>query len=201
MNLHYDNELQFTPNLSINLTAQSCALSSLHASGIPAAGYFQRYFSQTRFINQGEKMASYVENALTKGEQVVYQGKVSIWSLLPLLLLGLIFLAVYGLGLLFWAAAAIRYFTTELAITNKRVIAKFGLISRSTIEINLQKIESIQVNQGILGRIFNFGSIVVSGAGNPQAPIPGISSPLQFRRAFVDTQESNGQLQVAAQPA
>lgn len=146
-------------------------------------------------------MASYVENALTKGEQVVYQGKVSIWSLLPLLLLGLIFLAVYGLGLLFWAAAAIRYFTTELAITNKRVIAKFGLISRSTIEINLQKIESIQVNQGILGRIFNFGSIVVSGAGNPQAPIPGISSPLQFRRAFVDTQESNGQLQVAAQPA
>lgn len=146
-------------------------------------------------------MANYVEGALTKGEQVVYQGKVSIWSLAPLLLLGLIFLAFYGLGLLFWAAAAIRYFTTELAITNKRVIAKFGLISRSTIEINLQKIESIQVNQGILGRIFNFGSIVVSGAGNPQAPIPGISSPLQFRRAFVDTQESNGQPQVAAQPA
>lgn len=146
-------------------------------------------------------MGSYVESALTKGEQVVYQGKVSIWSLVPLMLLGLIFLAFYGLGLLFWAAAAIRYFTTELAITNKRVIAKFGLISRSTIEINLQKIESIQVNQGILGRIFNFGSIVVSGAGNPQAPIPGISSPLQFRRAFIDTQESNGQPQVAEQPA
>lgn len=146
-------------------------------------------------------MASYVESALTKGEQVVYQGKVSIWSLAPLLLLGLIFIAFYGLGLLFWAAAAIRYLTTELAITNKRVIAKFGLISRSTIEINLQKIESIQVNQGILGRIFNFGSIVVSGAGNPQAPIPGISSPLQFRRAFVDTQESNGQPQAVAQPA
>lgn len=146
-------------------------------------------------------MAGYVESALTKGEQVVYQGKVSIWSLLPLLLLGFIFLFLWGLGLLFWAAAAIRYFTTELAITNKRVIAKFGLISRSTIEINLQKIESIQVNQGILGRVFNFGSIVVSGAGNPQAPIPGISSPLQFRRAFVDTQESNGQPQTAAQTA
>ena len=146
-------------------------------------------------------MASYVEGALTKGEQVVYKGKVSIWSLAPLLLLGFIFLAFYGLGLLFWAVAAIRYLTTELAITNKRVIAKFGLISRSTIEINLQKIESIQVNQGILGRIFNFGSIVVSGAGNPQAPIPSISSPLQFRREFVDTQESNGQPQVAVQSA
>jgi len=146
-------------------------------------------------------MASYVESALTKGEQVVYQGKVSIWSLVPLILLGLVFLMFWGLGLLFLIAAAIKYFTTELAITNKRVIAKFGLISRSTIEINLQKIESIQVNQSIIGRIFNFGSIVVSGAGNPQAPIPGISSPLQFRRSFVDTQESNGQAQPVAQPA
>ena len=146
-------------------------------------------------------MGSYVEGALTKGEQVVHQGKVSIWSLVPLIPLGLVFLMFWGLGLLFWIAAAIKYFTTELAITNKRVIAKFGLISRSTIEINLQKIESIQVNQSIIGRIFNFGSIVVSGAGNPQAPIPGISSPLQFRRSFVDTQESNGQAQPVAQPA
>lgn len=146
-------------------------------------------------------MASYVEGALTKGEQVIYQGKVSIWSLSPLLVFGLIFLAAWGLGLLLWIAAAIKYFTTELAITNKRVIAKFGLISRSTVEINLQKIESIQVRQGIIGRIFNYGSIVVSGAGNPQAPIPGISSPLQFRRAFVDTQENNNSSQTVAQPA
>ena len=146
-------------------------------------------------------MASYVEGALTKGEQVIYQGKVSIWTLSPLIIIGLILFFVWGLGLLFWIAAAIKYFTTELAITNKRVIAKFGLVSRSTIEINLQKIESIQVNQGILGRILNYGSIVVSGAGNPQAPIPGISSPLQFRRAFVDTQESNSPSQTVAQVA
>ena len=146
-------------------------------------------------------MASYVEGALTKGEQVIYQGKVSIWSLSPLIIIGLILFFVWGLGLLFWIAAAIKYFTTELAITNKRVIAKFGLVSRSTIEINLQKIESIQVNQGILGRILNYGSIVVSGAGNPQAPIPGISSPLQFRRAYVDTQESNSPSQTVARVA
>lgn len=146
-------------------------------------------------------MASYIESALTKDEKVVYQGKISLWSLLPLIVLGLIFISFYGLGLLFWIAAAIKYFTTELAITNKRVIAKFGLISRDTIEINIQKIESIQVKQGILGRIFNFGSIVVSGAGNPQAPVPGISSPLVFRRAFLDTQEENEPLQTVAQPA
>ena len=146
-------------------------------------------------------MASYVEGALTKGEQVIYQGKVSIWSLSPLIIIGLILFFVWGLGLLFWIAAAIKYFTTELAITNKRVIAKFGLVSRSTIEINLQKIESIQVNQGILGRILNYGSIVVSGAGIPQSPITGISRTLQFRRAFVDIQESNSPSQTVAQVA
>lgn len=144
-------------------------------------------------------MGSYVESSLTKGEEVVYRGQVSVWSLAPLLLVGFVLLGFMGLGLIFWAIAAIRYFTTELAITNKRVIAKFGLISRSTIELNLQKIESIQVNQGIFGRMFNFGSIVVAGAGNPKAPIPGISRPLDFRRAFVDTQE--GCAKMAVQPA
>ncbi|MFI8383872.1 PH domain-containing protein [Pseudomonas sp. NPDC079086] len=136
-------------------------------------------------------MGSYVDSALTKGEHIIYQAKVSVWSLAPIIALGFIFLGLFGIGLLFWIDAAIKYFTTELAITNKRVIAKFGLISRTTIEINLQKIESIQVNQGVLGRIFNFGSVVVSGAGNPQAPVPGISSPLNFRRAFLGAQEEN----------
>jgi uncharacterized membrane protein YdbT with pleckstrin-like domain len=84
-----------------------------------------------------------------------------------------------------------RYFTTELAITNKRVIAKFGLIRRNTIEMNISKVESIQVDQGILGRMFNFGSILVAGAGDPKAPIPGISEPLKFRKMFFEVQEES----------
>ena len=80
--------------------------------------------------------------------------------------------------------------TTELAFTNKRVIAKFGFISRKTIEIGLTKVESLQVDQGILGRIFNFGTLVISGAGNPQAPIPGISNPMTFRRSFMEFQDN-----------
>lgn len=75
--------------------------------------------------------------------------------------------------------------TTELAITNRRTIAKFGWIRRSTIEMYNLKIESIQVEQGIAGRIFNYGSIILSGAGNPQAPIPGIADPMAFRRALL----------------
>jgi uncharacterized membrane protein YdbT with pleckstrin-like domain len=95
-----------------------------------------------------------------------------------------------GIGILLWLIALARYLTTEMAITNKRVIAKFGFISRRTVEINLQRIESIQVHQGLFGRIFNYGSIVVAGAGNPQAPIPGISDPMGFRRSFSESQET-----------
>jgi len=134
-------------------------------------------------------MASYIDSVLMKDENITYTGKVSLWSLFPYFFVGLFFIFLYGVGVLFWVAAYIKYKTTELAITNKRVVAKFGFISRKTIEINIKKVESIQVDQGILGRIFNFGSLVVSGAGNPQAPIPGISNPVGFRRAFMETQE------------
>lgn len=134
-------------------------------------------------------MASYVENTLIKDEKVIYTGNVSLWSLLPLFFFGLILLPAYGIGLIFFLWAYIVYKTTELAFTNKRVIAKFGFISRQTVELNLVKVESLQVNQGILGRIFNFGTLVISGAGNPQAPIKGISNPMTFRRSFMEYQD------------
>lgn len=133
-------------------------------------------------------MASYVEGALIKDEKIIYTGHVSLWSLAPLILLGLLTIWI-GIGLIFWIMAFVRYITTELAFTNKRVIAKFGFISRHTVELNITKVESIQVKQGILGRIFNFGNLIISGAGNPQAPIPGISNPMAFRRAFMESQD------------
>jgi len=134
-------------------------------------------------------MSSYVESVIGNDEKVEYEGQVSLWSLLPLFLLGLVLLPMYGVGLIFWVIAFIRYKTTELAITNKKVIAKFGFISRNSIELLLPKIESIQVNQSILGRMLNYGSIVASGAGNPQAPVPGISNPIEFRKKFMEIQE------------
>ena len=141
-------------------------------------------------------MASYIDGALIKDERVIYTGNISLWSLAPLIALGVLFLAAWGLGLIFWVVAYIRYKTTELAFTNKRVIAKFGFISRQTVELNISKVESIQVNQGILGRIFNFGTLIISGAGNPQAPIPGISDPMGFRRAFMEAQDGAGEKKV-----
>ena len=134
-------------------------------------------------------MPSYVEGTLIKDEKVIYTGNISLWSLLPYIVIGLLLLPAYGLGLLFWLIAFLRYKTTELAFTNKRVIAKFGFFSRKTVELNIVKVESVQINQSILGRIFNFGTLVISGAGNPQAPIPGISNPMTFRRSFMEYQD------------
>lgn len=141
-------------------------------------------------------MASYIEGALIKDERVIYTGHISLWSLAPLIALGLLTIGFFGLGLIFWIIAFIRYKTTELAFTNKRVIAKIGFISRQTIELNISKVESIQVNQGVFGRIFNYGSLLISGAGNPQAPIPGISDPMSFRRAFMESQDSAGEAKI-----
>jgi len=135
-------------------------------------------------------MASYVDQVLIRDERVVHVGHISLWSLSSLIAAGVLLLPVFGLGLIFLAMAYIKYKTTELAITNKRVIAKFGFVSRRTVEINLNKVESIQVDQGLLGRIFDFGTLVISGAGEPRAPIPGISEPIRFRKAFVEAQEA-----------
>ena len=77
----------------------------------------------------------------------------------------------------------------EGALVRGERILHVGHISRRTIEININKVESIQVDQGIGGRIFNFGTLLISGAGNPQAPIPGISDPMLFRKAFMEAQD------------
>ena len=82
--------------------------------------------------------------------------------------------------------ALIRRASTELALTDRRIIAKFGFISRHTVEINLDKVESLRVEQGFWGRVLNFGTIYISGAGSAVAPIPDIADPLVFRRKFTE---------------
>lgn len=130
-------------------------------------------------------MSSYVDDVLINDERVMYRARISKWSLWPLILLGVILLPLFGIGLLLWLWAWIVYSTTELAITNKRVIAKTGLIQRRTIEMFLEKIESIQVDQSVLGRMFNFGSVVISGTGVHSAPFKSISDPLTLRKHFM----------------
>jgi uncharacterized membrane protein YdbT with pleckstrin-like domain len=74
-----------------------------------------------------------------------------------------------------------RRWTTEIAITNRRIIYKRGFIRRHTIEINMDKVESVDVDQSLLGRLFNFGDVIVRGTGEGFEPLHMIDSPLKFR--------------------
>ncbi|HVC53228.1 MAG TPA: PH domain-containing protein [Stellaceae bacterium] len=80
-----------------------------------------------------------------------------------------------------WARAAIRQVTTDLAVTDRRVIYKTGLISRHTLEMNRSKVESVDVNQSLLGRLLGFGTVIVRGTGGSLEPVRLIRDPLRFR--------------------
>jgi uncharacterized membrane protein YdbT with pleckstrin-like domain len=135
-------------------------------------------------------VTSYVDSVLISGETVLHRGHVSLWPLAPKIVLGILLLPLFGLGLIFLIWAFVIYKTTEIAITNKRIIAKFGFVTRRTIEINLQKVESIQVEQNVPGRMFNYGTIVVSGAGTPNLSVHAIADPLRFRKHFMEATDT-----------
>jgi uncharacterized membrane protein YdbT with pleckstrin-like domain len=138
---------------------------------------------------------SYVDNSLIPDEQVVFRTHLHlVIFFIPVVLLGIsIWLFVYGfqvaaesvlgVALLWGLVKYVDYASSEFAVTNKRVIIKVGVLRRRTVEMLNTKVEAIAVNQGLLGRIFGYGDIVVTGTGGTNEPFNGISSPLEFRRA------------------
>jgi uncharacterized membrane protein YdbT with pleckstrin-like domain len=130
-------------------------------------------------------VASYIDRILVDGERVIHRARLSMWSQLGLILLGVLLLPLFGAGLILilWAWLVCR--TTELAITNKRIISKRGIVQRATMEMRLDKIESITVDQGLTGRMLNFGSITISGTGGDKTPIESIADPLEFQKYFM----------------
>jgi len=139
---------------------------------------------------------SYIENNLMVGEEIVYRAKlhwvVFLWPVIWLIVALLFFSsggdATTGGGLFILIAIAsgiasfINYSTSEFGITSKRVIVKIGFIRRKSFEVLLTKVEGIQVDQGILGRILGYGTIVVSGTGGAKDPFRRISAPFELRR-------------------
>ncbi len=118
-------------------------------------------------------MGNYVKNNLIQGEQIVYKTSYH-W---------IIFLTSKAIFTLF-LSPLIAIYSDEFAITNKRVIIKTGLISRHTLELNLTKIESVNINQSIWGRILDYGSIQIIGTGGTKETFINISRPLEFRKKF-----------------
>lgn len=128
---------------------------------------------------------SYIDDSLIEGEHVVHKARVSWWSQFWLLFFGVVTLVV-GVGLVFLVVAWLRVRSTEIAITNRRVIAKTGFVKRDTVEINLDKVEALKVEQGFWARMLNYGTILISGAGTSVAPMRDIADPLVFRRKFME---------------
>ena len=118
-------------------------------------------------------MGRYVNSVLIKGEHVVYETKLH-W------IIYFSFRAIFTL----WLSPLIRRATSEFVITNKRVIVKVGLIRRKSLEMNLQKIESVNVEQGIMARILGYGTVTIVGTGGTRESFTNIRRPLMFRRKF-----------------
>ncbi len=147
----------------------------------------------------------YVERVLQLGETIAYRGKLH-WMLmapgialtvisgslsivaavkatadLRMGLLG-VSLVLFLIGGAMLLRAWLRRLSTEIIVTNRRIILKTGLIGRNSIEMNLDKVESVMVNQGIVGRILDYGTIIIRGVGSGLEPIADVAAPLEFHR-------------------
>jgi uncharacterized membrane protein YdbT with pleckstrin-like domain len=152
-------------------------------------------------------MARYIDEILQPGEKVLYSTNAHWMFYLPAIagwILVVVFLilsrltTVDSVVVLCWAIAAVaaiaalywtfkawfHRWTTETDVTNMRVVHKTGFIQRRTFEMALDKIESVDVDQSILGRILNYGDVTINGVGEGKERIRTISSPLAFRSAI-----------------
>jgi len=147
-------------------------------------------------------MKKYTNQTLVKGEKVIENVGPSRWMFYTAIVnavagVGMILGPVLSMASMAWAVSlpllglffiyasvsgAIIYYTTEFALTNKKVLAKSGLISRSTDELQLKKIEGVDVKQGIVERMLGYGSVVLSGTGSQKVVFEGVDNPLQVKK-------------------
>lgn len=88
---------------------------------------------------------------------------------------------IAGMFLLRALVATIYYFTSEFGLTSKRVLGKTGLITIRSLDILLLKVEAVKLEQGVVGRIFNFGDLIVSGTGGTKHTLRKVPEPLRIR--------------------
>src|SRR5450756_368522 len=152
-------------------------------------------------------MGRYIDDILQPGEEVLYSTNahwmlylpaIAAWIVALILFLlsratiiaGVVLLclsasAVAAIAALYWTARAwFHRWTTETDVTNLRVVHKTGFVKRRTFEISLDKVESVDVNQSILGRILNYGDVTILGVGEGKETISTIASPLAFRNSI-----------------
>jgi uncharacterized membrane protein YdbT with pleckstrin-like domain len=136
-------------------------------------------------------MAQYVDESLGANEQIVMRGRwpLAHWAMAWLIL---IVLGVVVIGVYIFIRRAVRMLTTEFAVTNKRVILKWGWLNRHTQELTVESIESVQLVQSIWGRIFGYGRLTVTGTGDARIIFPPMAEPVKFRRAIETSRGAKG---------
>lgn len=147
-------------------------------------------------------MASYARAVINRGETIVYRAAVSHWAFARSYIIAaacagvataiiwrshegasLLFGAFFGgVAVIVAAAALIRQRSTELVLTDRCIIAKWGLLSRDTVEMTLDRVESLHVSQTLLGRLLNYGDVTVVGVGASLEPLHHIKDPLELRK-------------------
>lgn len=125
----------------------------------------------------------YIQDTLSDSETIIYEARFH-WTYYAVGWLALLFLGVFIIGIIFFVQIMMRIWTTEVGVTNHRVIHKTGWISRSTDELELSSVEGVEVEQGIFGRIFGYGRLIISGTGVEDVVTPLIAEPLEFRKAI-----------------
>ena len=149
---------------------------------------------------------SYAKSVLQPGEHIVATGRlhgIIYWPAIFLLVLGialiwsewaaarsdaLISMTVVMFGTLFVIMFARAWFIrwiTEFAVTNRRVIYKRGFISRQSAEMNMDKVEAVDVTQSVVGRMLGYGTIHVKGTGTGIEHLHRIARPLELRNAII----------------
>lgn len=93
--------------------------------------------------------------------------------------------AIAAIGVLMLIAEAIRRHGVEMVVTDRRVIFKRGILSRYTAEMNVAKIETVDVIQSLAGRILNYGTVIVRGTGAGIEPLRSVEDPLALRNAIL----------------
>jgi uncharacterized membrane protein YdbT with pleckstrin-like domain len=127
---------------------------------------------------------SYINDNLSKNEQVIAEVKLSKLSLiLPSILLvpSLILWVMLPIPLYMF----LKYYTTEQAITNKKVIKRTGIISRNIDEMRLDKAETVEFKQSVLGRLLNYGDVIVTGTGTSKVVLKFVTDPRQLKN-YID---------------
>jgi len=125
---------------------------------------------------------SFIEESLSSGEEIVARFKLHWFSRIPMVLWLALGLVTFGVTWLVAIYEFLRLRAIEQGVTNKRVIFKTGIIGRKSEEMKLASIETVEINQDILGRIFGFGNIKVTGRGTSDVVFKGINDPMSVKR-------------------